>query len=174
VKRNAKRVASIQTETETDLNFICPITQQLFRDPRIIIEYGHTVDKDALLNLVNKKCPVCICNFEENPRFFPINWNIVSYLGISIAINNNIDNYTVDQARADCKKYILNKAKEAEPFFLNIIKDKARKGEYNINIECLNNLNVHICYKLEEMLKRKGYNASYNSYKKIININYEL
>ena len=149
---------------------MCPVSKNTFKHP-IVLDCGHTLDKETVDELVNrkeKKCPKCRKEFIGSSDTMPINWSIVEKLDLSISnkkeeLDDDSLVYTAAQARADYeivyKKYKEEQLEESKKAIANIIKlikiaIAERKTEKLIHF---NNVNDIIKDAAIEHLKKNGY-----------------
>lgn len=104
-------------ETKDDL--LCPITYQVFKNPRVL-PCGHTFDKEALTKLKKSKCPMCRESFILN-QCAP-NWIIIKYLNLDI--NENKSNESVQFTAQDAinEMNIIEKSDKIDKIINKILK----------------------------------------------------
>lgn len=153
---------------EDNENFCCPVTSELFTDPTIIPECGHTFDRSVLIKLENKKCPVCNIEFHDLPQDLPTNWLAVSHLNLSIKPkedkNSKDKDYDADQAYHDCRQYIETKSKIIIKDIIIQIKKRATKGNYYVKFNISQYCDAYdpmdeIKKKIISVLEAKKYNV---------------
>ena len=168
-----------------DENFCCPVTSELFTDPAIIPECGHTFDRPALIKLPNKKCPICNTEFHDLPQDLPTNWLAVSHLNLSIKPkkkskkikkdkktdnSKSVDmNYDADQANKDYKKYIKQRTRNIIKDIIIQIKKKAASGGSSIEINISHYYVAHdpkqeLENKIKSILEAKKYDVTIRTY----------
>ncbi|QKF93510.1 SP-RING finger protein [Fadolivirus algeromassiliense] len=139
--------------------FVCPITLEQFKEPIIIPTCGHTFDKNGLINLPNKKCPICKTDFVGNPLNFPFNWTIISHLGLEIKQNklveNDIMSYDANQAKLDREKAINESRDMIVKNILHNIKILALKGMCTYEFDYKNISSVVVQAVMKELANRK-------------------
>ena len=122
----------------------CPVTLETFTHP-VLIECGHTFDKETIKKLHDKKCPTCNAKITGNIELYPTNWAIVSALNLHIEKkqddNDELFSYTAEQARNDAKAIRDKKHHESliseKKNIIKLIHENVKKGhtgfQYNFH-----------------------------------------
>jgi len=171
INNNKNEVNNINYSELLGEHAICPITLEIYKDPVFIPECGHTLDKSGLINLLQKKCPLCNTIFIGNPSNFKTNWSLASILQLEIIKNQtninskmnnnenldeNIKDYDMKQAQDDINNYIIKKMKINLEIILKYIKDLSQKGKSHAELDVSQN-DVRVTKLLLEELKKKGF-----------------
>lgn len=113
-------------------DFNCPITMEPFKIPVFIPQCGHTFERNAVIKLKNKKCPVCNNAIIGDPKNFPINWVIASHLNLNIEkISNNkqeISSYNAIDAEKEVDLFIEENVNKIVNNLLIKVKEKSSQG----------------------------------------------
>lgn len=65
-------------------NLVCPVSLLSFTDPKVL-PCGHTLDRESLIKLFVRECPICKSKFlNKSIEHFPTNWAITNLMNLSI------------------------------------------------------------------------------------------
>jgi len=143
------------------INFLCPISLEPYKEPVFIPDCGHTFDRQNLVDLPNKKCPICSIPFSGNPNNFKINWSLASIMNLNVKIpetkpENDLLEYSAKDARYD-KLQFINEIKSTMLIqIMKQVKQAATQGKSTIDYD-FSGIEFGIIGILKQELIKKGF-----------------
>ena len=151
-------------ENNVNDHFICPITLEIYKDPVFIPECGHTFERQNLINLQNKKCPICNNVFNGNPNNFQINWSLASIMNINVKKpeakpEDELLNYDAKSAREDRQKFINEIKLTTMIQIVKQVKQYALSGRTCMDYD-LSGVDTNIIGIIKQELTKKGFSLT--------------
>lgn len=145
-------------------NFLCPISLDTYKEPVFIPDCGHTFDRQNLIDLPNKKCPICSIAFSGNPNSFKTNWSLASIMNLNIKnievkLEDDLLEYSAKNARDDRLKFVNEIKLTILVQILKQIKSAASQGKTSIEFD-FSGTSPDVITIIKQELTKKGFSLA--------------